>query len=583
MSIHRKSAKFIALAAAASLALAACGDDGEDVGDAADPGDTETTTSDTGEGGTVTYAAEQEFTSYNNSTADSTAVANTLVLNGVLSGFWYFGPDGSIVRDEDFGTYEVTSEDPLTVQYTYADEAVWSDGEPIDCDDFLFEWAATSGAFPDAGFNPASTTGMEQVEKPVCEAGDKSIEITYSEPFADFESVFSGGLFPAHVIGREAGVEDVVAAIQDEDPEALAALAEFWNTGWQLTPGDIAEDITLASGPYVLAAWDPGQSVTLEPNEAYWGTPAISQVVLRTLAATGQAQALENGEIDVMDPQPNTDLIQQLESLGDAVTVQTGDEYTYEHFDPNFREGSIMSNPEVRRAFALCLPRQQILDSLIVPQNPEAVLAQSAQTFPFEEEYPETLAALEEVTAPYSTPQADIAEAASILEAEGMTGAQLRIGWAKDPDNLNQRRVDQIALITATCGEAGFEVVDAGAPTFFSEELPAGNYDVAMFAWSGSPLVTPATSIFTTGGGQNYGEYSNEEVDALFAELATTTDEAEQLEITNQIDQLLWEDLATIPVFTFPSLAAWNSNVQGVEQNPTQAGLTWNMDEWTRS
>ena len=53
----------------------------------------------------------------------------------MLTGFWEFGEDGTVVPDEEFGTYEKTSDDPLTVEYKINPDAAWSDGEPIDCDD----------------------------------------------------------------------------------------------------------------------------------------------------------------------------------------------------------------------------------------------------------------------------------------------------------------------------------------------------------------------------------------------------------------------------------------------------------------
>ena len=76
---------------------------------------------------TFTWAYEQEFQSYNNNTADGNSSANAVVLNQVLRGFFQFAPDGAITPDTDFGTYEKTSDDPLTVKYTFNENAKWSE------------------------------------------------------------------------------------------------------------------------------------------------------------------------------------------------------------------------------------------------------------------------------------------------------------------------------------------------------------------------------------------------------------------------------------------------------------------------
>jgi peptide/nickel transport system substrate-binding protein len=175
----RKGAKYLALFAAGSMALAACstgGGDNDTSGDqSADSGGTQDQT--------ITVAWEDEFGSYNNNTSEENAVKNTVVLNQVLRGFWFFGSDGTVQPDTEFGTQEKTSDDPLTVKYTFDDKAVWSDGDPIDCDDFLLTWAANSGKYltgqkdaegADVGvFSTAGTTGYEQMQKPKCADGDK--------------------------------------------------------------------------------------------------------------------------------------------------------------------------------------------------------------------------------------------------------------------------------------------------------------------------------------------------------------------------------------------------------------------------
>ncbi|GAB2687931.1 ABC transporter family substrate-binding protein [Thalassiella azotivora] len=570
----RKGAKYVALFAAGSMALAACstgGDDTED--DAAGDGTTQQT---------VTVAYEQEFGSYNNNTAEENAVQNTIVLNQVLRGFWFFGADGSVQPDEEFGTFEKTSDDPLTVSYEINEDATWSDGEPIDCDDMLLTWAANSGAYTTGEvdedgndvllFSTAGTTGYELMEKPSCEDGDKTLEITYTEPFADWISMFgAGGIMPAHIVEEQSGTEDLIAAIEADDTEALTPAAEFYNTGWVFNPGELNEEIIPSAGPYKLVGWEAGQSLTLQANEEWWGTPAkASDVVIRIISGEQQAQALQNGEVQLIAPQPQVDIVQQLEAIGDSVTVEGGEDYTYEHLDFNF--GSAFSDPELRRAFALCVPRQTIVDNLIKPVNPNAQVMDSRYVFPFQAEYEDVASAITDG----SYEQVDVAGAKAILDAKGAAGTTVRIGY----QTPNPRRTAVVQLIRDSCNQAGFDVQDAGQEDFFGNGLANGNFDVALFAWAGSPLVTGSSSTFVTNGGNNNGKYSNPQVDQLVSELNVTPDLDAQQELIKQIETILWNDLATIPIFAFPGVIAFDSNLEGVQYQPSQSDITWNMHEW---
>jgi peptide/nickel transport system substrate-binding protein len=405
---------------------------------------------------------------------------------------------------------------------------------------------------------------MESVE---CSEDGKTITVTYATPFADWQSVFSGQV-PAHVIEREAGVDDLVAAFQSDDRAAIEAIANTYNTLYTVNPGEINPDTMLSGGRLAFGSWEAGVSFTLVPNENYWGTPAASdEIVVRYIAEEAQAQALANGEINAMDPQPTPDLLGQLEGIDNAV-VETGSQYIWEHFDFNFNIPALQ-DIRVREAFAKCLPRQQIVDNLIKPLDPTAEVLNNRWIQPFEDGYQDNSGGVSEL---------DIEGAQALLAEAGQEGLQLRIGWFDNGGN--QRRTDQVALTIESCNQAGFEVVDAGSETFFDVELAAGDWDIAMFAWAGSPLKSGGVSTYQAGAGNNVGNIAIPELDPLLNELLASPDPAVQIDLANQIDTILWENIATIPVFSFPGVVAYTDNVSNVIYNPSQNGLTFNASEW---
>ena len=114
----------------ALIAVTACGDD-EDTTTTDAPETTtagaettaapDTTTADTtpsSSGGSVTYGVEQEYTSYNNSTADQTLFSNTQVLNTTLPGPFISMPDLTFQLWEDLMvSADIISDDPQVAEY----------------------------------------------------------------------------------------------------------------------------------------------------------------------------------------------------------------------------------------------------------------------------------------------------------------------------------------------------------------------------------------------------------------------------------------------------------------------------------
>jgi peptide/nickel transport system substrate-binding protein len=570
LSSMRTGAKVLATLAAASLALSACASDdgGEDDGSSSQ----ETTAPIT-----VTWGYAQEFASYNGNTADGNSVANNAILGMTAPSFWYFAPNGDVTPDKDFGSFEKTSDNPLTVKYTFNEKAVWSDGEPIDCDDFVMGWLANSGVSgEEGGFSAAATFGYEDQNKPACADGDKVVTVTYKKPFADWAGLYgSPVILPAHVVEKNAGVADLIAAADEPTGADSKKLAQFYNEGFNTNPGTIKPDVFLSSGRYKLTQWQAGQSLTLEANDKWWGAPPKSKtIVVRYIGDDQQAQALQNGEIDFMDPQPQVEIVNQLKALGDKVNFSTHDQFTFEHLDFNFRGD--FKDRNLREAFAKCVPRQQIIDNLIKPQNENAQIQTSRYVYPFQDSYGEFANVGSEK---YNA--TDIPGAKALVDAAGKSGMTVRIGWRKDPAALNKRRADTLALVAASCKQAGFNVVDNGTPDFFEKDLPTGNFDVAMYAWSGSPLVTGSSAIYITKGGSNYQAYSNPQVDQLTAQLNGEIDTAKQVDLMKQIDTTLWTDLTTIPLFAFPGILATVPEAENVEYNATQQELAWNAHQWS--
>ena len=537
--------------------------------------------------GSIAYSVgADDFLSYNGLQSNTYTTYNSAVADRMFSSFWYFGTDGSIIPNKDFGTYEKTSDDPLTVKYTISDDAKWSDGTPVTAGDFIFHWAANNDTVKAEGsetplFDSISfEQGKYIPEAPEGEADGKEFTVTYPEPYADWEILISTAL-PAHIVAKEAGMsfEELVTAAKEKDVEALTPAAEFWNDGWDFSPGELPDASLVPSmGPYKFkdGGWQAGQSITLEANPEYWGTPpATKELVLRFADPKTHVQALQNGDLDVIEPQATVDTLQQLEGLGDDVNVQTGDQLTWEHVDYNRGEGSVFADsPELREAFALCLPRQQIVDNLIKPIYADAQVMNLREVFPFQDKYQEVV----DEAYPKEMDEPNIEKAKELVEKSGVSKPTVRLGYQAG----NQRRTETVALIKSSCDQAGFDVQDANSPVFFKEVMPAGDYDAALYAWAGSGQKASGANIYQSDGAQNQQSYNNPEVDAAWDKLATSLDENEQLEQVKTIEKLLWEDFQAIPLYAHPGLVGHKADVANVRDTAAQSGALWNVEQWVR-
>lgn len=570
---------------------------------------------------TISFSSgSEQYNAYNGDTSSTNSTYNAVVNNMLTTGFWYWGTDGTVYPNEFFGSYEMTSEDPLTVEYTITDDAVWSDGTDVTANDFLLSWASTNpdalfgaaggdaaAATDDAGatataapadeegeepenageFDPVGNWSTYATEIPETEAGSKSFTVTYPEPYPDWEIAASAPL-PSHVAAEQAGMtgDELAQAILDGDGDTVNQVAEFWNSGW-LFPNYAVEDESLvpSAGPYTLegASWQQGQALTLVPNETFFGpAPATGNLSFRFAAPETHVQGLINGDINVIQPQATVDTVQQIENAGDQVTLDQGDSMTWEHLDYNFAEDSPFAEGQgglaAREAFAYCVPRQQIVDSLIAPIFPEAEVMNLRERFPFQEDYQELLDAAYDGR--YD--EVNLDEARAKFEESGLEqGTQIRIGYSAP----NQRRTEEVAAIKASCDEVGFEVVDDGDPTFFEDggPLATGDWEIALFAWAGSGQVASGAPIYQTDGTQNRGLYSNTTVDEAWDTLSSTLDSDAQMEQLQIIERELWDDLYGIPLFAHPRIVGYDATLENVRSTTVQTGVSWNAEQWMRA
>ncbi|MBO3086460.1 ABC transporter substrate-binding protein [Cellulomonas fengjieae] len=529
---------------------------------------------------TAVVAVAAPFTSLNAGTAEGRTPGSTLVRSLVNGGFVSLDEDGVAVLDEGFGTVEKLADSPLTVRYTIAPDAAWSDGTAVTPDDLLLEWAARSGQLDDvtpeldaqggitnndaldAGVAFAATSpALVQVQqRPTVEGA--TLTLVYAAPVPDWQAALDVNV-PAHVVGRSAlGVEDATAAaaavskaIVDEDKAALSSVSAAWRTQFDADALAQHVDHAVTTGPYAVDLVVPGERVELVRNEEYRGEqPArYERLVVRSdLDPLEEVEALAAGTVDVVTPASTTDVLDALTEVSGA-EVRTGGDSQLQlelqaagagAFDPATYGGDAAVASAVRRAFLLTVPRDALAADVVAPLWPDADVASGL--------LPSVAPGAGGVTADGA---ADVAGARRLLTEAGVSEPVAVRVLTNTSDPLRSAMLD---LIVASAAEAGFEVepytpVDGLGPDLATP----GAWDAALVPVPQSDL--PLDSVLArwrTGGATNVTGWSDAATDAAVATLSQTLDPAAAPAPLAAVAESLAAGGAAVPLVRQPIVVA---------------------------
>lgn len=447
--------------------------------------------------------------------------------------------------------------DTFCVRYHIRPEAAWADGTPVTAADFVFTYETIA----DPAYDIASRegyhliTGYEVVD-------EKTVLFAFDEIYAPWQTLFAHVL-PAHILEGQP-----------------------FDTAWD-------DAITMGSGPFTFVEWVPEDRIVLARNPDYWGQAQgdvqTLNIVFHPDAAAG-ADALDDGEIDVFYPQPYVSLMEEVDSI-DGIEWVTGVGPVWEYFGFN-QDDTRLQQLFVRQAFTQGINREAIMDAVVRPITPDAQLLGNAVwlngSVSYEDHYNSLF--------PY-----DPAAAEGLLSTNGCTrgedgiyvcdGERLSFSWATTSDN--EARDLHFELARADLEAIGIEITPNFGPT--SELLQTANlqggsdvWQTTNLAWVAQPDPAWGNSRFYCQGDAlngfgalNFFRYCDEEVDVLIRRTDMIIDPSERAATYNQADALWLAATPMIPMYQRPTLLAWNSQIQGPGDNPSQVGPLWNVGNWT--
>jgi peptide/nickel transport system substrate-binding protein len=573
-----RAASLAAIGAAATLVLAACGGGGGDDGDASEGGvyqdcKASLTTCNAvpaaqlQQGGSLTFAIEKNLSNWNVNSSEGNVFETGMAVKTFLPWTFTTTPDLKQVVNENFlVSAEQTSTSPQTIVYKIRPDAVWNDGTPITADDFVFQWKTMNGKDCPA-CAAAQNAGYNQIQSLTGSDGGKTVTLVFGTPYADWKNLFASGtpIYPAHVAAQQGDLNT---------PDGLAAA---WNWFGATVP-------TYSGGAYQVSNWQDNVALTLTPNPKWYGAtkPPLESLIMRVITEASQEPvALQNNEVQVIYPQPQVDLVQQVQNIP-GVSQTQGLGLTWEHLDLNLANEYLADEP-LRDAIFAATNVQSIIDSTVGQFNKDVTPLKSHMFVPGIDGYKDYL--------PPEQGSGDVERARQILTQAGYTGVaegqQLTRpdGRAVPPLRIrytvgNAIRQTTVELIQAQVRPLGLtlDIVptdDLGATT------SGGDYDMIVFAWVQTPAsFSNAEQTWNSTSSSNYGRYNNPEVDRLMHEASTSTDLAAARDLLNQAGSVLAEDSYVLPLYQKPTFIAAQNEIANVRNNSSLDGPTYNVEEW---
>jgi len=470
--------------------------------------------------------------------------------------------NGGVVVNED-GT--------MTVGYTIRDEAVWDDGVPISGDDFAFTLEMLVDPETNAGYKIDDV--YESIE--AYEAGPKTFSFTLDQPTILYEQLFRV-LIPKHAV------------------EGSDFLVDWNDKMWP------------SGGPFKFSTWESGERIVVERNDNYWKTdleygqklPYLDAVEFRFIPEAEEVtRAFKAREVDVVQLppfEPTIDSLVALESEGADVQVGTGP--VWEHVNFQFGPGRLEMNEvslndslDYRRAVAHLIDREAIADAVgkyveplssYVDAFSPTLSGHAWDRYPYDPDKARELVKkveeeerIETITAAYSsTSNGD----ARVWIAEAL-----------------------VPMFDAVGIELQLELQDS--QLFFGETLDNGIWDIGEWAWAGSPGLAGLVAIHDVfdpdappPDGSNYYRWGAEDSSVRgadterFAEIRDlmneTVDGDELKGLIAEAEEILADQMVILPLYSRLVVGAvWEDEIVNFVMNSSQAGHTWNIEEWYRS
>jgi len=482
------------------------------------------------------------------------------------------------------------SDDLTQITWTLKEGILWSDGSPFTAADvvFTYEYCSTEETGCVHANNYSGITSVEAID-------DLTVTVTFDGPKPFPYAPFVGT--PGHILQQAQFGDCVGAAAQECTDQNFAPIG---------------------TGPFVVSEFRPNDSILYVANENYRDAskPFFGELFFKGGgdAAAAARAVLETGEADyAWNLQVEPEILTQMGLAGQGKVVSAFatnvERLMINQTNPDAALGddrSIYMDGDNAHPFLTDLNVIQAL-SMAIDRN---ILVQTG----YGQAGQATCNVIPAPAAFVSTANndcllQDVDGANALLDAGGYIDTD-GDGIRETPDGVpmvmlyqtstNSVRQGTQAFVKQMWAAIGVDVelrnIDAGV--FFGGDVASpdtyGKFyaDIEMYtngtsgtdleayvgSWTAEQISGPDNNFL----GNNIPRWTRPEYDALVLELSSTGDPAARADIIIQLNDMLVQGGAMIPLIHRGSVSAHANTLLGVRMNPWDSEL-WNVADWTRS
>ncbi|MYD09649.1 MAG: peptide ABC transporter substrate-binding protein [Chloroflexi bacterium] len=511
----------------------------------------------------------------------------------VLEPLANFGPDGALVPvlateipSPDNGGI---SDDLTSITWNLRDDVVWSDGTPFTSEDVVFSYDYCT--HPDGGCVQSDEfEGIVSVEA----MGPHQVTITFDAPK------------PYPFLPLVAQTTPILQKAQFGDC-----------MGAEMAACTDANFAPIGTGPFMVEDFRPNDVVTYvrNPNfrDADMGKPFFDRVVFKGGgdAESAARAVLETGEADyAWNLQISPAVLDSMEAAGNGqIAVAFGQAIETIWINPTdvspdnpnrsvwMADGSnahpFLTNQTITQAMSMAI------DTTIIAEQLYGRSGYATCNF---------INAPAAAVSPNNPCDQDIAGAIALLDEAGIVdtngdgfreynGHELRVQYQT---STNAVRQNTQALIKQWWSEIGIDTElrnidaavyfggDPGSPDTFQkfysdvEMYTTGSSSPDMEGFLGNNRCGQAPTPDNNWTGSNTPRFCNADYDAILDELSGTAGEAARAALFLQLNDLLVQEYALIPlVYRSSAASAFHNSLGGVEMNGWDSEM-WNIEDWYR-
>ena len=493
---------------------------------------------------TMAHAEELEIT-VQNASEPNTIDPNEVNANDAMALVLHMY-EGLTRYRQDLGGVELAqaesvdvSEDGLTWTWHLRDDIVWSDGQPVTANDFVYSWQRlVSGSYDNSNFIDMVANAIEirSGEKDASELGvvaedDKTLVVTLRNTCTYFDQICAA------------------ACMSPVRQDMVEAGGDLWYADPQYNIGN---------GAFVMTEWVNQDYIEMVKSDTYYDKEKVGPTKLTWLLTDDANTTLanfESGEIMYAGTYPTEELDRLKEAGYLESTLIAGTYYIMcneETEVESLKEGvAALKDPRVRRALALVIDRNYIVENISKTGEVPAD-AWIGPGFPgadgvdFHEANENKFWGLDDM-------EANIAEAQELMAEAGYPNGEgfpaIKYTTNNNPNHIAiaeylQREWEEKLGVQMT--------VDVQEWAVFLEMRNKGEYELARGGWT-ADFLDPSSlfELALSDGGNNDTGYANPEDDELMHLAQTEPDPAKRFEYFHQAEDILKEDLPFLPLYYY--------------------------------